>query len=124
MFVNFSNHPSKTWSSEQLGAARQFGDIVDVAFPEVDPKAEEPSVVSLAHKYTNKIVSLKPDAVLCQGEFTLAYAVITLLISRGIKVLAACSQRTVIDTVASDGSIHKTAVFEFIRFREYGKGLP
>jgi hypothetical protein len=121
MFVNFSNHPYKTWSSEQLDAARQFGDIADIAFPKVESSADEQAVASLARDYANKIISLSPEAVLCQGEFTLAYAVIALLISKGIRVLAACSQRTVIDTVAADGSTHETAVFKFTRFREYGK---
>ena len=37
MFINFSNHPSVRWSAEQTAAAIEFGDIVDVPFPDVLP---------------------------------------------------------------------------------------
>ena len=33
MFINHTNHSSKYWSDEQLVAARQYGDIIDMPFP-------------------------------------------------------------------------------------------
>ena len=37
MFINLTNHPSATWSEEQLKAARQYGEIVDLHFPIIEP---------------------------------------------------------------------------------------
>ena len=61
-----------------------------------------------------KVMQYQPGAVLCQGEFTLAYSVIRTLKARGIRVLAACSERNVV----THGNT-KQVVFRFERFREY-----
>lgn len=54
-------------------------------------------------------------AVLCQGEFCLAFSVISKLQQSGVTVLAACSERN----VKSEDNGRKITVFEFKRFRKY-----
>ena len=35
MFINFSNHPSANWGTEQINEAEKYGRIVDLPFPAV-----------------------------------------------------------------------------------------
>lgn len=114
-FINFTNHPVDTWDVYQRKAAEAYGEIQEIPFPMVKAAADEKEIISLAEEMTDKIMSLEPVAVLCQGEFTLAYAVITRLKNNGIKVLAACSERMV--EINEEGK--KVVSFQFERFREY-----
>ena len=119
MFVNFSNHPSVRWSKEQKEAAEKYGEIVDIAFPNVDPKATESEISSLANKFITEISAMRPDAVMCQGEFTLSFAVITRLKNLNIPVYAACSERVVKEIVCEDGTVKKEVEFVFAGFRKF-----
>lgn len=118
MFINFTNHPSIEWSSEQIDAAREYGELIDVPFPSVSPTAPFLEVRELALKYADSIAARKPDCVLCQGEFNLAFNVITDLREKGIKVVAACSER-VVEEVRIGDCIEKHSTFRFVQFREY-----
>jgi hypothetical protein len=73
VFINFSNHPSANWSEAQLAAALQYGKIMDIPFPAVDPTASTKGVAQTAGEYLRRINELAPKAVLCQGEFTLTF---------------------------------------------------
>lgn len=117
MFVNFTNHPSELWGEKQTYEARKFGKIIDIPFPEVDPYADEDMIEELSEKYLQKIITLKPSRVLCQGEFTLVYSIVNKLKLRdkNISVVAACSRRNVVYSGAE-----KKVKFEFVQFREYG----
>lgn len=119
MFINFSNHPSSRWSEDQIRAAEAYGTIVDIPFPAVPAAADEYEIQQLSEKYLLKIRMLKPSCVLCQGEFTLSYCIITALLRDGIKTVAACSERISRESTV-DGVTEKTAVFRFVQFREYG----
>lgn len=119
-FINFSNHSSANWSSEQLAAAREFGEVIDYPFPAVPSEADSSFVAQLALECAQGILAYNPKAVMCQGEFTLTYGVIELLKKSGIVVLAACSERKTVETIMPDGSSKKTSEFKFVRFREYG----
>ena len=79
MFINFTNHPSANWDPKQKKEAQTYGEIQDVPFPIVPPAASQAEVHQIARDCAEKILSYHPDAVLCQGEFTLAFQVITLL---------------------------------------------
>jgi NAD(P)H-flavin reductase len=118
MFVNFTNHPSQYWSDRQLDAARKYGDIYDISFPDVNSRATYGQVRKYARKYTEQIVKFSPRAVLCQGEFTLVFAVVELLKSRGITVLAACTKRIVTENM-ENGVTKKSTEFKFISFRKF-----
>ena len=76
MFINFTNHPSAQWSAEQKAAAQAYGEVIDLAFPAIDPAADEAALDSLASAYAARILHMNPDAVLCQGEFTFVYRVV------------------------------------------------
>ena len=114
VFVNFSNHPSNNWEAAQTAAAREYGDIVDIKFPEVDPRSSAEDIRSMGMEYTEMILEYAPAAVMCQGEFTLCYTVINELKKNNVKVLAACARRMVEE---KDGV--RIARFEFEGFREY-----
>ena len=119
ILVNFTNHPSGFWEKAQREEALKYGEIVDVPFPHVNEFADTQEISRLSQKYIEKIVEMKPAAVVCQGEFCLSYQVIKQLKERNIKVMAACSKREAFETKIEDGSIVKTAVFRFVQFREY-----
>ena len=118
-FVNFSNHPSEKWSKSQRSAAEEYGTIIDIPFPTVRADASEEEIAELAAQMTEEILSCRPAAVMCQGEFTLTFAVVERLKARGVRTFAACSERKVIEKERDDGAFEKTVYFEFVRFREY-----
>lgn len=118
MFINHTNHSSKYWSDEQLVAARQYGDIIDMPFPRIDPLASTKDIVQLSQDYAGRIIALHPTAVLCQGEFIYCHALVERLLSVGITVLAATSER-VVEESYHYGVNEKTVNFRFVRFREY-----
>ncbi len=118
MFINFTNHISEKWGKEQLDEAKKYGEIVDVAFPNVSPEASKEEVDSLANEYVEKILSYHPSCVLCQGEFCFVYAVVNKLKEHNIKVMAACSER-IVEEESTESGTKKTSYFKFIQFREY-----
>lgn len=118
-FINLTNHPSSLWNDEQLDAARQYGRIIDLPFPAVDPLAEPAEIALMAEACVEKIRTFKDPTVLVQGEFTLVYAIVTRLKKEGIRALAACSERQAVEMKSKDGTVLKRVVFRFRRFREY-----
>lgn len=118
IFINHSNHPSANWSQEQKEAALAHGDIVDMPFPELHADYTEQQISEAVQKSLDKILALAPAAVLCQGEFTYTYSLVRLLKERGIKVLAACSERRAHEKW-EDGVSCKVSYFKFVQFREY-----
>ena len=118
-FVNHTNHLSQNWAQEQRLAASNYGKIIDLPFPAIAPTATHDEVLSIATEYAEKIISLKPAAVLCQGEFTYTYALTRLLLSKQIPVFAATSRRISEEITTTDGTNCKISVFRFIQFRPY-----
>ncbi len=118
MFINLSNHASECWPQEQREAAGQWGEVVDYPFPAVPADMDGTQVSEMAEKIVDEIMAMAPHIVMCQGEFTLSYAIIRALRARGVTVVAACSERRVKETLV-DGKYEKRAGFEFVRFREY-----
>lgn len=116
--INFTNHPSVTWSKEQIDAAHKYGEIIDIPFPQVGALATKKEIRELAKQCLEQIVQAQPTVVLCQGEFTLAYQIIHKLQELGISVIAACSERRVTEKYI-DGKFTKCVEFHFACFREY-----
>ena len=58
------------------------------------------------------------NAVMCQGEFSLSYAVIAGLQKAGVRVVSAVSERKTVVKI-QDGASVKTSVFRFAGYREY-----
>lgn len=125
MLINFSNHPSHSWSREQAGAAKEiFGGVLDLPFPEVDPNASGEEVAALADSCVKQINDAARQfsesySVHITGEFTLVYSIVQLLHRSGINACAATSRRKI--KINDDGS--KTVYFEFVRFRKYFNNL-
>jgi len=120
-FVNFTNHPSDLWGECQREQAEIYGEVVDIPFPQVFPNADEREIINLARLYAEKISKTNPAAVLCQGEYSLCFAVSNLLIDKGIIVLFACSKRQTNEKTTSEGRTQKASQYEFVRFRQYEK---
>ena len=118
MFINFTNHNSKQWSDTQKAEAARYGDIFDFPFPNVPPNYSSDEVNSMADDYTAQIMNMYPDAVMCQGEFTLTFAVVTRLKANGVPTLVACTERK-LSEVAENGATQKVVTVEFVQFREY-----
>ena len=119
IFINFSNHPSSRWSQPQLSSAEAFGRVVDEPFPAVPADMDEAGVARLADETAERILAQQPAAVLCQGEFTLAFAVTERLKAKGVTVLAASSDRALVTEEDENGGTRKVTVFRFVRFRKY-----
>lgn len=118
--INFSNHPSAAWSTEQLAAAARYGEIIDITFPLVDPNADEAEINRLADQCVAQIVhgrNIRDTTVHIMGEFTLCYAVINRLHMLGVRCLASCTHRDVTYPTPETKQVH----FHFTRFREYTK---
>ena len=120
-FVNFSNHVSSKWSVEQLNAAKEYGDVVDIAFPAVNPAATKMDVQELAEKSVNEILAVHPSIVMVQGESTLVYAVVNKLQSKGVPCCAACTRRRSEEELQqlSAAGLTREGMFAFMGFREY-----
>ncbi len=114
VFVNFTNHPSADWGQKQRKEAEKYGKIIDLPFPVVSALATEAEISEMSEKYIDKITELDPAAVLCQGEFCVAFQVISGLKQKGIVVLAACSERCV-----KESENKKEVWFVFEQFRKY-----
>jgi len=116
MFVNISNHPSSKWPQAQFQAAiEKGGPIRDIPFPNVPPTASTEDVRAMANTLASKI---NPgDIVMVQGEFSLTFELSRQLVAKGSQVVVACSERRSIEQPNPDGSVTKTAVFDFCQFR-------
>lgn len=119
IFINHTNHPSELWGEAQLGAAGEYGDIVDYKFPDIGPGMDTEAVIKLARENFDRISKESPAAVLCQGESVYVYNFVRMLKDAGIKVLAACSERRVVEHRRGDGTVEKVSEFVFAGFREY-----
>ena len=118
MFINHTNHLSQYWSDTQLDAGRQYGVIMDMPFPRIDPMASSADISQLAQEYAARIIALHPTAVICQGEFIYCHALVERLLAVGITVVAATSER-VVEESYGDGVNEKIVNFQFVQFREY-----
>jgi len=118
LFINFSNHPSSKWSDAQVNAAKAFGEIVDLAFPQIDPSHNHSQIEKLANDYVDKIREMAPDGsavIHIMGEMTFMFAIVCKLKSLGVKCVAATTERKVVDKADNV----KETTFEFVQFREY-----
>ena len=119
-FINLSNHASKNWSREQVEEAEKMGTtIIDLPFPNVAPEATREEVKAMAENLIEEIEKLDASAVMCQGEMTLTFSIVSLLKEKNIPVYAACSKRETVETTNESGETTKTALFRFVGFREY-----
>ena len=113
MIVNLSNHPSSSWSDKQLQAASEYGEIVDLQFPQIHPDATLGSVKRIARTYKDKILKLNPDVLHIQGEQVFVFILVNWMRELGIRCVASTSKRIKVKTKAT------RANREFGGFRNY-----
>ena len=116
MFINLTNHPSSGWSEEQLNAAKQYGEIVDLSFPNIEPYFTSKEINDLADITIDGIKTLGAAPVVhIMGEMTFTYAVVSRLKALGLPCVASTTERLV--KMMPDGK--KVSDFKFVQFREY-----
>lgn len=122
MLINLSNHPHSNWSAAQKKASsEQFGQVIDLPFPSIDPEADADTISILAEQFESKIQMFSSTensgvfGVHIMGELTFCFALVARLQMAGITCLASTTKRITIDN--PDGS--KISQFCFERFREY-----
>lgn len=120
LFINLTNHHSSLWSESQLAAARGYGEIHDVPFPQIDGMADEKAIAELVQKTIADIQQMSENwtcrvTVHIMGEMTFTYAMVQALTRMGITCLASTTERIVEE--GPDG--RKVVQFRFERFREY-----
>ena len=130
MFVNLTNHKYAAWSEKQKETAvNQFGEfIADMeGFPTIDPTYSKEDVARAVRATlsdidgTVKHRGIQPNdvAIICQGEMTFTYEFVCRANDKGYRCFAATSERKTVEKQLPDGTTSKTAVFEFVQFREY-----
>jgi len=121
MLVNLSNHPFAEWDERQRAAAvEQFGKVVDLPFPPIDPQWDTAQVTELAKAYLQQCRDLQRQsndsfAVHLAGELTFCFALATLLQQAGILVVASTTHRKILRN--ADGTTSR--FFDFVQFRPY-----
>ncbi|MCF0164604.1 MAG: CRISPR-associated protein [Bacteroidales bacterium] len=120
MLINLSNHPSDKWSPSQVDAAkRQFGEVVDLPFPDVNPDGDEEYIDQLAEEYVHKVLAMtsghEKAAVHAMGEMTITYTIVNKLQTHNIQCVASTTRRIV--TIREDNT--KEVKFDFVKFRSY-----
>jgi hypothetical protein len=115
MLINLSNHPTSTWTEQQLATAKTlYQKIHDIPFPPISPEMSELQITDLAQTYVKQIIALKPTAVHIMGEMNFVHKCVTLLKMYDIKCIASTSER---ESIEDNGT--KLSTFRFIQFREY-----
>lgn len=121
LFLNLSNHPSGLWKKHQKAAALQWGEIVDVPFPNIPPEWTNEEVETLVEEYVEKCLALEEAkngaiaAIHLMGEMTFTFKLLQRLKEMDITVLASTTERL----SSQDEKGNKVTVFNFIQFRKY-----
>lgn len=118
VFINLSNHPSDQWEEAQMEASRQYGECIDLPFPQIDPAADEETIKGLVEDYIQRILQYTVDntvTVHLMGEMCFTYRMVSKLKSLGIVCVCSTSTRNVHD----EGNGCRTVEFRFTQFREY-----
>ncbi len=118
MLLNLSNHPSEKWSDQQRDIAlKAFGNIEDIAFPNVDPETGLEGVQQLAKSFF-EVIQKKAEkekvTVHLMGEMTFTYTLVKMLELAGITCVASTTKR-----IATEKEGKKVTIFEFKGFRPY-----
>lgn len=88
MLLNCTNHPYDIWSEPMKEAAnKQYGEVVDLPFPQVDPAWRDAQIRKEVDRYTSRIKAFEADAVLAAGEFTFLFMLVDKLLAEGTEVM-------------------------------------
>lgn len=119
IFINYTNHPVKDWSEEQVSAAKKYAEeLVDIPFIVIDPDKDEDDIEIIADSELKKILKVAEghDATVhLMGEQTLSFSLIKKLQGLGARCVASTTKREVKDL----GDNKREVTFRFVKFREY-----
>lgn len=119
LLVNLSNHPYKDWSEDQKKAAEKYGEIQDMAFPEIDPAMKIDKIKKeIAAAQIDEIKNMCKErrvTVHIMGEMSYTFYVVSQLKAFGIRCICSTSERDTEDL----GGGEKKVTFRFKRFRDY-----
>ena len=130
-----SDKETKTTQNNRLQALRNFCVYLNTMgitayIPVVLPKPEK-VIPYLMHDediraffeqvdlYEKKILDMSDPTVMLQGEFIFTYRLTCRLKAQGIKVVAACSERRVVEETGVYGELVRKSQFAFVKFAEY-----
>ncbi len=119
MFYNLSNHPHVNWGNAQLEAARKWGDIEDVPFPEVNAQLDEQDILRAAQESVTKIQMSKDDAIFVAGEYGFVFPIIDELLNQGKTVLSTASEDKTAYRTADNGTSERIIHYNFLKFIPY-----
>ena len=119
LLVNLSNHPYKDWSEDQKKAAEKYGEVQDMAFPEIDPAMKIDKIKKeIAAAQIDEIKNMCKErrvTVHIMGEMSYTFYVVSQLKAFGILCICSTSERDTDDL----GGGEKKVSFHFKRFRDY-----
>lgn len=118
-FINLSNHPSSRWTAHQLDCAQEYGRVIDLPFPPIDPYCSSGEIDEIVDQYYQRIMTYRKPVVMLQGEYVFTYRLTCRLKAADIKVLAGCSERRTIEYTDNEGMTARRSEFEFVMFKEY-----
>lgn len=119
LLVNLSNHTYKDWSEDQKKAAEKYGEVQDMAFPEIDPAMKIDKIKKeIAAAQIDEIKNMCKErrvTVHIMGEMSYTFYVVSQLKAFGILCICSTSERDTEDL----GGGEKKVTFHFKRFRDY-----
>lgn len=118
VFLNLSNHPSASWSKEQLDAAKIYGRVEDMNFPQISPTASADDISLMVSGTEEKILSSYADKKLTvhvMGEMSFTCKLVSRLRAYGIRCVVSTTTRDVKEL----GNGKRETIFHFVRFRDY-----
>ena len=115
-FISIMNHKM---IGEQLLAALQMGEVLEVPFPNVPSNASSFEVAKLGDDLISQISPVEGDIFQVAGEPTLTCYLVSKLKKLGYKVVNSTTERVSVEEVLPDGSTRKTNLFKFVQFREF-----
>ncbi|MDD3940833.1 MAG: hypothetical protein PHQ01_04660 [Candidatus Pacebacteria bacterium] len=119
MLINFSNHPTSTWSKRQMETAiAQFDEVVDFPFPQIDPESSTEQIKILAQQLFDELIDSYDKeniTIHLMGELSIVYQLVNLFKKADIPCVVSTTKREVEEL--PDGSIN--SLFRFVKFRAY-----
>jgi hypothetical protein len=116
VLLNFSNKHTSTWSNAQLNLAKkEFGELVNLELPIIEPTMSKEEVQMIATGYIEQVFMINPKAVHIVGEGSFIVVMVQLLISFGVP----CVESTFERSVGISKTSEKEVKYTFSQFREY-----
>lgn len=119
MLINLSNHPSKNWETAQIEAASQYGEIIDITFPNIPPYWDTVQVEKLSKEYFKHIKEIKKTekekpVIHIAGEPVFCFLLINILLKEDYIVFTSTTER-IVEKINNE----KISVFKFKKFRKF-----